>query len=405
MTPSKAASTSTRRAALAGLGVGAAGIGGMLATRTAAAQQASAPPLAGHPLVGFWVGMLPITPGAPPVPIPSLYGADGSVVLAWPVTQTGAADIGFVSSVVGVWEATGDRSGHFTAVQVLTDANGAFTGTVTIDGHPSVQEDGKTFLDDSVETKITVRDPQGTIISVSGGDGSFPTVMGYRMSPGNPGIPETLTAAASTTDPLVAIVLDSELLTVEAGTAVSGHLVDEPGWSQTITFPSAGAAIVHVIDGAYSVRSDGPVAIVKPTATGAAVTEQIPPGEVGTARNGETMVYLGSSRIEESNQGDTLTDRYTFIVVGAGDPTIEDAKGTTDGEFVAAIEPEQWSTLPSGPVTITFAIADAATPEPEPPDGGVQMIGEVSDSPSQHLVITVSPGAMAEATTVDLKEG
>jgi hypothetical protein len=346
--------------------------------------------------------MLPITPGAPPVPIPSFYGADGSVVLAWPVTQTGAVDVGFVSSVVGIWEATGDQSGHFTAVQVLTDANGAFTGTVTIDGHPSVQEDGETFLDDSADTKITVRDPWGAVVSVSGGDGTFPTVMGYRMSPGNPGIPETPTAATSATDPLVAIVLDSELLMVDGGTAVSGHLVDEPGWSQAITFPTAGAAIVHVTDGAYSVRSDGPVAIVKPAATGAAVAEQIPPGEIRTARAGETMLYLGSSRIEESNPGDVPTERYTFIVVGDGDPTIEDARGTSDGEFLAAIEPEQWSTLPSGPVTITFAIVDSATPEPEPPDGGVQMVGALSGSPSQHLVMTASPGAIPGATPVDL---
>ena len=91
--------------------------------------------------------------------------------------------------MVGTWERTGERASHFTAVQVLTDANGAFTGTVTIDGHPAVSEDGQTFTDDAPETKLTVRDPTGSIVLVVDGDGSFPPVSATRMGVGSPGFP------------------------------------------------------------------------------------------------------------------------------------------------------------------------------------------------------------------------
>jgi hypothetical protein len=154
-----------------------------------AARQESAS-LADHPLTGTWLAMVPVTPGAPLVPIPSIYTADGQIVTAWPVTQAGAQSVAFASSVVGTWERTGERTAHFTGVQVLSDANGAFTGTVTIDGHPAVSEDGQTFTDDWSETKLTVRDPTGNIVMVVGGDGSFPPVTAIRMGVGSPGFPD-----------------------------------------------------------------------------------------------------------------------------------------------------------------------------------------------------------------------
>ena len=159
-----------------------------------AARQETAS-LADHPLTGTWLAMVPVTPGAPLVHIPSIYTADGQVVTAWPVTQVGAQGVAFASSVVGTWEADGERRGHFTAVQVLSDANGAFTGTVTIDGHPEVSEDGRTFTDDWSETKLTVRDPTGNLVMVVGGDGSFPPVTATRMGVGSPGFPEETPSA------------------------------------------------------------------------------------------------------------------------------------------------------------------------------------------------------------------
>lgn len=202
--------------------------------------------------------------------------------------------------------------------------------------------------------------------------------------------------------PLVSVVLDSALLTVPGGAAVSGHLVDEPGWSQAISFPTTSAAIVHVTAGAYTVRSDGPVVVVRPSSDGAAVAEQIAPGQEATALAGETMLYLSSSRIEESNRGTAPTDRYTFIVVGDGEPTVENSQGTTAGEFLAAIEPPQWSTLPTGPVTVSFAIADPAAVGTSTPVAGLQMVGELGGATPRQLVISVSAGAQSGATPVEL---
>lgn len=205
-----------------------------------------------------------------------------------------------------------------------------------------------------------------------------------------------------TPEPLVSLVLDSALLTVPGGSAVSGHLVDEPGWSQSISFPSTSAAIVHVTEGAYTVRSDGPVTVVRPSEDGVAVAESIPPGAEATAQAGETMLYLSSSHIEESNAGETPTDRYTFIVVGNEEPTIENPQGTSNGEFLAAIEPAQWSTLPAGEVTITFTLQDAGGAGTATPVAGLQMIGELGGSSPRQLVISVTPGALPGATPVDL---
>ena len=211
-----------------------------------------------------------------------------------------------------------------------------------------------------------------------------------------------LWVATPTTESLVSLVLDSALLTVPQGAAVCGHVVDEPGWSQTISFPTTSAAIVHVNEGVYAVRSDGPVTVVRPSADGMAVAENIPPGEEVTTQAGETMLHLSSSHLEERNAGDIPTDRYTFVVVGDGEPTIENRQGTSNGEFLAAIEPDPWSSLPAGPVTITFAVEDAGAAGTATPVTGLQMAGELGGSPPRRLVISVTPGALPGATPVDL---
>ena len=70
----------------------------------------------------------------------------------------------FVSPYLGTWEADSDRRGHFTATQLLSDASGAFLGSVTVDGYPEVSEDGQTFVDDGSKVMVTIRDATGTIV-------------------------------------------------------------------------------------------------------------------------------------------------------------------------------------------------------------------------------------------------
>lgn len=87
----------SRRAALAGLGAG--GLGVALGSRLAGASAGEqAGPLADHPLAGIWMAMVTL-PSAPDVAVavPSIYGADGFVLLAFPPSQVGPNGVQFKS--------------------------------------------------------------------------------------------------------------------------------------------------------------------------------------------------------------------------------------------------------------------------------------------------------------------
>ncbi len=153
--------------------------------------------MAEHPLTGTWLAMAnPPLPDAPQFAAPSVYGADGSVLLIFPLTQVGPQGVVFNTAYVGTWQADSERRGHFTAVQVLSDANGTFLGTTTVDGYPEVSEDGQTFIDDGSRVLVTIRDPSGAIVQQFPGAGSRP-VTGTRMGVGSPGFPEGTPAAAT----------------------------------------------------------------------------------------------------------------------------------------------------------------------------------------------------------------
>jgi hypothetical protein len=149
--------------------------------------------LADHPLAGDWMAMANQAPGAPQVPAPSHFGVDGSVLLVFPPTQVGMQGVEFVAPHVGTWEADSDRRGHFTATQLLSDATGAFLGSVTVDGYPEVSEDGQTFVDDGSRVMVTIRDATGAVVQQMPGAGA-PPVTGIRMAPGVPGFPSGLSA-------------------------------------------------------------------------------------------------------------------------------------------------------------------------------------------------------------------
>jgi hypothetical protein len=171
--------------AISGVLTGALALG--RTQRVAAHQETSS--LVDHPLTGHWMAMANLAPGAPQVPAPSHFGADGSVLLVFPPTQVGMQGVEFVSPYLGTWEADSDRRGHFTATQLLSDANGAFLGSVTVDGYPEVSADGKSFIDDNSRVMVTIRDATGAVAQQMPGAGA-PPVTGIRMAPGAPGFPE-----------------------------------------------------------------------------------------------------------------------------------------------------------------------------------------------------------------------
>jgi hypothetical protein len=193
----------SRRTALGSVGALAAVLGLNGRFDRAAAQEAP-PDLAGHPLTGTWLAMAnPPLPEDPQFAAPSLFAADGTVLLLFPATQRGPNGPVFQSSYVGVWEADGERRGHFTATQSLSDAEGTFLGTVTVDGFPEVSEDGETFVDDGSRVTVTMRDAAGAIVNQMAppGEPVGRPVTAVRMGIGAPGFPEDGAAADGTPEP------------------------------------------------------------------------------------------------------------------------------------------------------------------------------------------------------------
>ena len=188
MSTSRSDGSLSRRTALAGLGAGGIGVALAAPGRIAAAQDAQSDAMANHPMVGAWMASTPsgLAPG--------IFSPDGTVVVIVPATANSPLGTTFVSTNVGTWEPVSERGIHFTTVQLHSDANGTYVGSITVDGHPVVSEDGQSLVDDSPETGPTIRDAQGNVLDVLRGG---PPVTGVRMGVGAPGFPEGTPAAGT----------------------------------------------------------------------------------------------------------------------------------------------------------------------------------------------------------------
>jgi hypothetical protein len=123
------------------------------------AQESHSTDLASHPLTGTYRAM---TPGGVASVI---FAADGSVTIGFPPTYVDPI-FGLTSRgpALGRWEATGERSGQFTAVQALSDINGTYLGTVTFEGHPTSDGTGRGFNDHEPQ-RVIVHDATGEVVS------------------------------------------------------------------------------------------------------------------------------------------------------------------------------------------------------------------------------------------------
>jgi hypothetical protein len=181
----------SRRTALAGLG--ATGLGAALAAAThPAAAQDTAAKMANHPIVGVWM----VTALGPNL---AVFSADGTNIQGVPTAQAGPQGVTFTGAQVGVWEPISERGIHFTGVQLQTDVDGNYVGSVTIDGYPVVSEDGQTLVDDSPETTITMRDAAGNVVNIVKPATSGARATGVRMGVGKPGFPEATPMAGTPT--------------------------------------------------------------------------------------------------------------------------------------------------------------------------------------------------------------
>jgi len=151
-----------------------------------------------HPLCGVWLAMAnPPLPESPQIPVPSIFAADGTVVLSFPLSQLGPNGVQFSSAHVGVWEPYDEQTGHFTATQSISDIEGTLISTVTVDGHPHVNADGQSFIDDGSLVTVTIRDAAGAEIAVVPPGTPGRPVTGWRMGVGAPGFPEGIPEAAT----------------------------------------------------------------------------------------------------------------------------------------------------------------------------------------------------------------
>jgi hypothetical protein len=122
------------------------------------------------------------------------------VLLVFPASQVGPQGAFFNAPVMGVWEPDSERRGHFTAIQLMSAADGTFLGSITIDGYPEVSADGQSFIDDGSRVMVTIRDASGAIIDqvVPTGQPAGRPVTAVRMGVGMPGFPGGESAATPT---------------------------------------------------------------------------------------------------------------------------------------------------------------------------------------------------------------
>ena len=107
MKKSQASQTVSRRAALAGLGAGGIGVAFAASLGSAAAQDATPYPMAGHPAIGAWI--VDRNPDEPSFsPVINIYTADG-----------GISDP--IGGVGGAWLPTGPRTAIFTLLGLIND--------------------------------------------------------------------------------------------------------------------------------------------------------------------------------------------------------------------------------------------------------------------------------------------
>ncbi len=180
-----------RRQVLAAMAMGGSGLALALAGAPIRALAQEAPDYSSHPLTGIWLAMAnPALPENPQFPAPSVFTADGYVVLSFPPIGIGANGPVIQSSPVGIWEPYDDQTGHFTVVQTQSALDGTYVGSVTINGYPSVQSGDMTFVDRIDLTHITIRDASGAVVAEPPPDASGRPVTGIRMAVDAAGFPE-----------------------------------------------------------------------------------------------------------------------------------------------------------------------------------------------------------------------
>ena len=166
----------SRRSAFTGLAAG--GLGLAISRRgIAASNLAQQTEPSSHPIVGTWLVRSASGLGL------ATFSMDGSFILGASTSRMGSEGVEFTSAMMGRWESAGQRSAHYNAIQMVSDADGTYTGTITMNGYAVVSADGLSLLDNAPETAIITRDASDQLVSVVGGNGGAPPMIGRRIGP------------------------------------------------------------------------------------------------------------------------------------------------------------------------------------------------------------------------------
>lgn len=142
----------SRRATLGGVGLGAAL--GLASLHTAFAQDTEMVSLATHPIVGAWNTAFG-APNSGTLAVYAVFHPDGTLTLLHPFAGPG----------IGVWSATGERTGETTLkFQNIAVAPGEMLpGTVTVWESFTVSEDDSTY---TTEVVVELRALDGTVVAL-----------------------------------------------------------------------------------------------------------------------------------------------------------------------------------------------------------------------------------------------
>jgi hypothetical protein len=136
------------------------------------------PPTA-HPIIGSWLATMGGQTGR------MTFGADGSVKANLAPLQYSAPGAFQASPAIGAWEEIGETGATLTVVQRFWDErSGASVGTATITGYVAIDPAGTTLTDDGTLTTITLRNAEGSIVSVEAADANAPFLTATRLAVG-----------------------------------------------------------------------------------------------------------------------------------------------------------------------------------------------------------------------------
>jgi hypothetical protein len=193
MTTHRTTDSVSRRTALAGISATGLGLALAATTHHASAQDATPNAMAGHLVVGTWLVLT-----SPPGPLTVSFHADGTCTFGIPIVQPAAQGVSFTSTALGMWEPTGERTMHFTAVQWITDAAGNVTGSASSAVDQTVSEDGQTFVGHQATAVITIRDAAYNVVQTIA-NAPIPDAQGIRIGYARPGFPEATPTPATPT--------------------------------------------------------------------------------------------------------------------------------------------------------------------------------------------------------------